>query len=208
MNNNEVQKVVTVEEINRLTDLALRGDAEAQNELAVCYYYGEGMEQDHSKIEYWLNQAAAQDYALAQYNLGEYYYEKTLEDNYLSETEYEACCQKAFYWFSKAANQGNSDAMVRLSNCYGLGIGVKYDQEKASEWLHKSAELGNSLAQSAVGIEAMLASNDEEAIKWFRLSAAQGNDFSQRELDNYRLGWQKSLDSAKVIHHNPLIHNK
>lgn len=142
----EQKEMITIEEINRLTDLALRGNADAQNELAVYYYEGNGVEQNYATAEYWLSLAAEQGYALAQYNLGEYYYEK----QNLSEAEYEECCRKAFHWFREAANQGNADAMFRLGICYGLSIGVDWDSEKASEWYRKSAELGNAHAQCEV----------------------------------------------------------
>ena len=44
--------------------------AEAQYNLGVCYYNGEGVAKDEVEAVKWFRKAAEQNYARAQYNLG------------------------------------------------------------------------------------------------------------------------------------------
>ena len=59
---------------------------------------------------------------------------------------------KAFEWYKKSAEQGNSDAQLNLGNCYMNGRGVEKDEVKAFEWYQKAAEKRNSYAQCNLGI--------------------------------------------------------
>jgi len=53
---------------------AEQGHAEAQNNLGVCYYRGEGVPQDDKEAVYWWRKAAEQGFAAAQNHLGWIYY--------------------------------------------------------------------------------------------------------------------------------------
>ena len=52
----------------------------------------------------------------------------------------------AFYWFEKAALQGEPAAQYQLSVCYSKGIGCKPDTQKAMEWMRQAALSGNANA--------------------------------------------------------------
>ncbi|HEY3144823.1 MAG TPA: tetratricopeptide repeat protein [Dongiaceae bacterium] len=43
--------------------------------------------------------------------------------------------EKALYWYTRAANQGNVDAMLGLAGMYGHGQGVTQDKGAAYRWL-------------------------------------------------------------------------
>lgn len=43
--------------------------------------------------------------------------------------------KQALYWYSRAANQGNVDAMLGLAGMYGHGQGVPADKVAAYRWL-------------------------------------------------------------------------
>jgi TPR repeat protein len=45
---------------------------------------------------------------------------------------------KAHKWFEKAADDGNTDAMIRLGRLYEQGLGVAQDYGKALEWFQKA----------------------------------------------------------------------
>ncbi|MFQ5560464.1 MAG: tetratricopeptide repeat protein [Nitrospinota bacterium] len=60
---------------------------------------------------------------------------KTLYD----EKKYE----EAYPFFKKAADKGNSDAMMHLGKMFFNGWGVKHNHDTAKEWHKKAAELGN-----------------------------------------------------------------
>jgi tetratricopeptide (TPR) repeat protein len=49
---------------------AEQGDAAAQFNLGLMYYFGEGVQQDYAEAEKWYRKAAEQGDASAEYNLG------------------------------------------------------------------------------------------------------------------------------------------
>jgi len=50
--------------------------------------------------------------------------------------------EKAFYWYQKAAKNGNNDAMNSLAICYTYGVGTEKNSEKAFYWYQIAAENG------------------------------------------------------------------
>ena len=59
---------------------------------------------------------------------------------------------KAFEWYEKAAEKGDSSAMRSLGYCYRYGHGVAEDIAKAREWFTKAAALGNAIAATWLAI--------------------------------------------------------
>ena len=75
---------------------------------------------------------------LAQYNLGWMYDNgEGVVQNY----------EKAFEWYSKAANQGNAQAQYNLGSLYQNGQGIGKDDKKALEWYRKATNNGHSQAK-------------------------------------------------------------
>jgi HJR/Mrr/RecB family endonuclease len=97
---------------------AEKGDAKAQYNLGVLYYYGNGVAQDHKVAEQWFCKAAAQGHTLAQDRL------------------------------RKAAEQGSAPAQYSLGEMYYYGRGVAEDEVPAVQWYRKAAGQGHSLAQA------------------------------------------------------------
>ena len=56
--------------LDRIIAAAERGDADAQNQLGVMYYRGEGVVQDRCKSADWFRKAAEQGHPKAQGSLG------------------------------------------------------------------------------------------------------------------------------------------
>ena len=87
------------EETQALADLQQRaaaGDATAQFEFGILYYYGQGIAQDYGQARAWWEKAAAQGFPEAQYNLGIFYKQgRGVAQN----------TAKARAWFEKAAAQ-------------------------------------------------------------------------------------------------------
>lgn len=78
----------------------------------------------------------------AQCELARLYYlgkEGVLEDN-----------KRAFFWFMKSAQQGNSIAQYYIGECYRRGDGVDEDNDKAKEWYQKAADQGDEDAKAAL----------------------------------------------------------
>lgn len=54
---------------------------------------------------------------------------------------------KAHRWYEKAAQHGNTDAMINLGRLYEQGLGVAQDHSKALEWFRKAIDAGNPYAR-------------------------------------------------------------
>ena len=87
--------------LKELRPLAEQGDANAQFNLGVLYYNGEGVSQDYVQARQWFEKAAAQGYVYAQNSLGVLYYkgQGVLQD-YV----------QAHMWYSLAAANGDKKA--------------------------------------------------------------------------------------------------
>lgn len=125
------------------TKYAHQGKPAAQYLISICYGFGYyGKVQDHAEEIKWLQKAAAQNYAPAQLDLGDYYDHGV--DGVLEKDKV-----KGFELVSKAAAQGNSHAQVSIGAAYEMGeYGVVEDKVKAAEWYCKAAAQGNGLAKS------------------------------------------------------------
>jgi len=80
---------------------AQQGDADAQYMLGALYFVGSGVSQDNSKAQHWYQKAAQQDHVSAQLSLGMMYF----RGNDLA---------MAKKWLTKAAKQGNQDAIAMI----------------------------------------------------------------------------------------------
>ena len=105
---------------------AEKGDAEAQYNLGLCYFYGTGVAKDEVEAVKWFRKAADLGYAKAQSNLGISYYDGTG----VAKDEVEAV-----KWYRKAAEQGDAKGQCNLAACYARGTGVaKYPVEAYAYW--------------------------------------------------------------------------
>lgn len=160
-----------------LRDQAFGGNAIAQNNLGLCYFFGNGIEQDYNSAVYWFREAAKQGQPDAQYDLGYCYYK-----GYGVNRSYEY----AEYWYEKAALQGHAEAQDALADMYYYGK-VKEDVNQAVYWYKKAAESGIPNSQSSLGscyYEGIVVDVDvEQAVYWWT-KAAQKNDFAGQ----FRLG--------------------
>jgi TPR repeat protein len=101
--------------------------------------------------------------------------------------------RKAFLLFSRAAVQGNLDAMYQLGNLYILGSGVPNDEtdgdRKAAQWLFEAAVRGHASAQHSLGILFLtgkgVQQSNTEGLKWIGRAADQGNPDARRFLGGY-----------------------
>lgn len=147
---------------------AENGCIPAQLETAVCYKCAKGFEQDDKKAIHWLTKAAKQDDAFAQYNLGVVYLKgdgvkmnteigiewlkKSGELGYLS-SQYvlgliyerglyftKVDYKEAFYWYYKAANQGDYKSQLAIGDFYNEGKCVARDGDMAFGWYVKARE--------------------------------------------------------------------
>jgi uncharacterized protein len=118
---------------------AAQGNAEAQNNLGLMYYRGQGIPQDRAEAASWFRMAAEKGHARAQYNLGLTYHKGAgvPQDSV-----------EALKWFRKAAEQGNARAQNNLAVMYHRGDGVPEDSAEAVKWFRKAAAQGHARAQN------------------------------------------------------------
>jgi TPR repeat protein len=95
-------------------------------------------------------------------------------------------CNEGVYWYTKAAEQGNTDAQYSLGLIYYVGQCVAQDYEHAFSWFSKAAEQGYAPAQSSLGrmyVEGYaVTQNYKQAVFWYTKSAKQGENNAQSAL--------------------------
>ena len=129
--------------MENLIKLAEQGNADAQYELFVRYFYGEGLPKDYAKALMWIQKAAEQGLINAQLDIAQCY-----EKGIGVEQDFHF----AFYWLEKAAIQGNPNAMTNLGLYYCLGQGCCQNSNLGLWWWEKAADLGNAHAIYNLGI--------------------------------------------------------
>lgn len=182
-----MEKKVDLMDIHNLLTNAEKGDANAQFSLGTCYSYGNGVEKDLRKAEYWWIKAASQcdgEFSY-QYRLGYYYfYGFVLSKNYV----------QAVYWWEKSAINGNILALKGLATCYSNDYGVEIDMARAFDLYKKLATTGDKEYAYMVGMcyyEGKGVQLDlKVAVSWFFKSASHQRGITRGNKDaQYMLGY-------------------
>ena len=160
-----------------LIEIAERGDAEAQCELAFMYAKGIDMPKSEARALQWYTLAAEQGHAGAQFSLGVMYAKgRSVEQDF----------EQAFNWYGKAAGQGHVGAQATLATMYMKGVGTVRDTKAAFDWSLRAAKRGH--ANSMFSVAEMyfhgtgVQQNLEEAFKWYRKAADKGHINAQINL--------------------------
>ena len=151
--------------VEQVRALATRGDVIAQFTLAEWLYYGSP---DTAAGVEWLKRAAAQQYAPAEFQMGQLYDFGFVVDQ--SDAE-------ALSWYRKAAGRGSAPAQRAVGEFYQKGRGVKPDLPEAARWFRLAADGDDLRAQyhlgqmyfDGAGVQRDYAS----AYVWFTLAAGQ-----------------------------------
>lgn len=119
--------------VKLLRPLVDRGNADAQDILAIMYYVGQGLPQNRAEAIRLYRLAAEQGNAHAQDALGFAYQNGVGVHRDVGE---------AAKWFRKSADQDNLDAQFNLGEMYELGEGVPPDYVLAYMWFTLVASHG------------------------------------------------------------------
>jgi len=132
-------------EVAVLRNEAMRGDVQAQYDLAVALDCGCGVQRDRAEAIEWLRKAADRGHVGAQSALGWKFMigEGVPRDDKL-----------AFEWLRRAAERGNTSAQNNLGILYAQGRGVAADAAEAEKWFRSAADKGAADAQR--NLEALL----------------------------------------------------
>ena len=133
---------------------------------------------DTEKAQHYLELAAQQNHAAAQYALGILFLSNE------PETQNPA---QGFYWLERAAQNGSDYAAYRLGKEYLSGKNAPKESERAAEYVRMAAEWGNPYAQYLLG--KLYLSGDgvpqdrDAAYDWFQKAQAQGHDYAGFFMD-------------------------
>jgi len=111
---------------------ARAGNIENQYQVALCYYYGLGVDVNVKKALHWLMKAAAQKHRKAMYHLAELHHR---HDKYYNPA-------LAMAWYKKAAHAEYLPAQVRMAEMYVQGEGVAQDYVEAYKWFYMAEMFG------------------------------------------------------------------
>ena len=172
---------------------------------------------DLDKAADWLEKAASQGNAEAQYRLARLL---TPAKFWNVPMKRQRDWGKVVEWLEKAATQDHVEALLRLGELYDKGNGVKQNRWAGFLKVSRAAELGNADAQFAIGLKYYLGevpkapANTEwerfgtlleprdtsTAVMWWEKSAAQNHWQSQINLAGlYRSGEGVPKDSSRAF---------
>src|SRR6202044_172331 len=162
----------------KLRAAAISGGAAAGFEGATRFAEGHGVLQSDGEAVRWLELAANQGLAPAQFRLGGFYEKGIVVRKDLA---------AARDLYAAAAAKGNGKAMHNLAVLYAEGIDGPADYRTAAQWFFKAADRGITDSQynlailyaRGIGVE----QNYPESYKWFALAASKGDSDAAKKRD-------------------------
>lgn len=167
------------DDIATLQARADKGDAEAQFELGMRYYHGDGVAQDKKKMFELFNQSAEKGNARAEFTLGEAYRKGVgVERNLKKGTEL----------IRKSAEDGSVNGQIAMSVFYRDGVGVTKNEKESLVWKKKAEE------QYARGV-AKRKDTGEKEVK----DAFKDNPDEKLETLDFRCGLKTGSDTPQML---------
>ena len=163
--------------------------AQASYKIALMYEKGLGTNVDYElAFRNYFNSATKADLADAHYKMGQLLETEKFKTNDIGKEQANGCYQKALELYIKAEKEmENKSTELTIGTMYAKGQGVEQNEDKAVEWLTKSAKKDNSIAYQK--LSAIYADENSKyfdlnkAVKCLEQSAKIGNHFA-----NYQLG--------------------
>lgn len=204
-------------------ELAQGSDMFAQYEIAQMYWNGDGVEKDKDAAAKWYRKSAEQGNWIAQYEISGVEKEEEFEwlcnaaekgydraQIYLAK-QYrdgddlaEQDDEQAAFWYNKAVEQGNEEAITELMQLYKEERGGASDSEVVALY-RKAVEMNNSEAMYLLGISYALGKgveqDDELTIEWYTKAARAGNADAMYILGySYEYACGVDADGNKAIY--------
>lgn len=179
-----------VQDYRRALSLYLKaageGDPEAQFIAGGMYFKGLGTQVNYQKAFELIYRAARNGKSTVES-------QKILGESFLIGRGVPKNYKEARYWYNRAAEQGDVEALNELAYMYFVGNGVEQDYKRAYELFLKAARGGLNLAQYNVGIMLYTGSGFDDndlvdAYAWFSLASTGGNQQAEQA--------RKSLESV------------
>ncbi len=170
--------------VETLTARAEKGDAYAQGLLSGIYFRGDlGVKRNFKTGIKWAKLSAEKKNPLGLFRMGWIYQYGLL--GHVDMAKANKYYKESIPGLLKLAQSGNSEAQLNLSTVYyELGKNAE-----AKEWLNKSAENNNYLAQAILGMAYLngkvgYKKNPKLGLQWLEKSATQGYRNAQAQLVN------------------------
>lgn len=167
-------------QVRRLIYDMNNGNENAKILLAIRYLHGDGVEKNRPLGLSMLEQVAENGNHDVQYVVGKIYQEG--DDGILQNID------KALYWYKKAAEGNNGDALNELGNFYMNAIGVFPDFNIAKQYYIKACEQNNSYAFLNLGNileRTQTRINGNDHIWYYQRAAEKGVPDAQYLLGEY-----------------------
>ncbi len=182
--------------------------AQASYKIALMYEKGLGTNVDYElAFRNYFNSATKADLADAHYKMGQLLETEKFKTNDIGKEQANGCYQKALELYLKAEKEmENKSTELTIGTMYAKGQGVEQNEDKAVEWLTKSAKKDNAIAYQKLG--AIYADENSryfdmnKAVKCLEQSSKIGNHFA-----NYQLGKIYSDPNGKFYDLNKAIPN-
>ena len=133
--------------------------------LGNLYYYGDILQKNIKKAEFWWLKSAEKNHDNAQLMLGLLY---------LSEQKTPKSYEKSAYWLQKSSNNGNLEARAILGSLYFSGVGVEKNIKKGTALLTSAAEKGSVPAAVILGTfyfsKTIPSADPKQAYIWISIS--------------------------------------
>ena len=131
--------------VEALAARAHEGSAEAQVELGLRYFHGQGVREDDGAAFHWFRRAALLGSADGMYHLANLYAFGLGVP--AGETDAD---QRAAQFYFEAARRGHAGAQHSLGILYLTGKGVQTDRAEATKWFRRAAAQGHVGAERFV----------------------------------------------------------
>lgn len=108
--------------------------------------------------------------------------------------------EKAFKWYSKAAEAGNAEAMFNLYKAYNYGnLGQESDEARGNQWLEKAIAKGHGEAMFTKA-NSLIYEDENAGLKLMTKSAEAGNANAQAYLATYyNNSWNDNYNPSKAF---------
>lgn len=178
--------------VKDIENRAFAGEPEAQHDLAAIYTAGHaGVKTNYAQAALWFNEAAHNNVANAQYNLGVLYHQGlgVRQDT-----------RKAIMLYRVAASNGHPEAQYNLGIAHIEGVGADYSPRVATRYFEAAAAGGIVEAAYNLGLiqeNSLLGdARPDEAVFWYKIAADRGNVQARQALT--QLQKQRNLSDADV----------
>ena len=182
-------------------EAAQNGNETAQFIVAQCYYSGDGVEQNADEGWKWMEKAAENNVAYAQYSCAM----QMLSEQGNGPKD----PAKAMEWLKKAAEQGMPEAQADLASAYLEGRNVEKDEKKGVEMLENAAQQGNPMAIAVLAAYYINHSTSEEdhtkGVVLLQTLAAAGDPDSQFNLG---VCYMNSVGTKELVQEQKLVNDE